>query len=121
MPKDAPENLDQAVPRSPQVSYTTPVADDPFDVVPDQPERSRWWSLVRKVAVLVVGAPVAALGLVMLVTPGPGIPVLIAGLAILSIEFHWARRHVDRMRQMAGKVMGRPGTAQDTAPEIDGR
>ncbi len=84
------------------------------------------WSLVRKVAVLVVGVPVVALGLVMLVTPGPGIPVLIGGLAILSIEFHWARRRVDRMRQMAGKVLGRsgnvqPGTAQDIGPDIDGR
>jgi uncharacterized protein (TIGR02611 family) len=46
----------------------------------------------RRVAIFVVGATVALLGLVMLLTPGPGLAVIVAGLAILAIEFAWARR-----------------------------
>ncbi len=42
--------------------------------------------------VLVVGLTLIAAGLVMLVTPGPGIAAVLAGLALLSTEFAWARR-----------------------------
>ena len=32
------------------------------------------------------------MGLVLLVLPGPGTPVLLAGLALLATEFTWAER-----------------------------
>ena len=37
----------------------------------------------------------------MLVTPGPGLVVIIAGLAILSTQFAWAERALDKMKQKA--------------------
>ena len=48
-----------------------------------------------------VGGAVAAAGVVMLVTPGPGLVVIIAGLAILSTQFTWAERALGKMKQRA--------------------
>ena len=48
-----------------------------------------------------VGGAVTVAGVVMLVTPGPGLVVIIAGLAILSTQFAWAERALDRMKQRA--------------------
>ena len=83
--------------------------DDPPDrAVPDGSPgrgRPRWWSMARKVAVLVVGVPVLVVGLVLLVAPGPGTPIVLAGLAILSLEFDWARRQMHRIRDGARKLI----------------
>lgn len=38
------------------------------------------------------------LGVVMLITPGPGWLVIIGGLAMLGAEFVWARRLLDRLK-----------------------
>ena len=71
----------------------------------------RWYELGRsqnvvvrqgyRMAVLVVGGTVVAAGIAMFVLPGPGLLVLIAGLAILGTEFLWARRLLRRARSYA--------------------
>jgi uncharacterized protein (TIGR02611 family) len=48
--------------------------------------------------VLVVGLVLIAAGLVMLVTPGPGIAAILGGLALLSTEFDWAKRLLNWFR-----------------------
>jgi tellurite resistance protein TerC len=53
----------------------------------------------RRVAVLAVGSTVILLGIVMLVTPGPGLIVIPIGLAILGAEFAWARHWLRRARE----------------------
>ena len=52
----------------------------------------------RRAVVLVVGLTVVAVGLVMVVTPGPAIVVVPLGLAILATEFVWAKRLLRRAR-----------------------
>ncbi len=47
----------------------------------------------------VVGVTVLLLGIVMIVTPGPALVVIPVGLAILSIEFTWARIWLKRLRE----------------------
>ncbi len=54
---------------------------------------------VRKVAVAVAGSTVVAAGVVMLVTPGPGIIAILGGLGILGSEFPAARRTLNRLRR----------------------
>jgi len=54
---------------------------------------------VRKTAVAVAGTAVTAAGVVMLVTPGPGIVGILAGLGILSSEFPAARRTLNKLRR----------------------
>lgn len=54
----------------------------------------------RLVADTVLGYVLLGLGLVMLVTPGPGIVAMIAGLAVLGRHYRWAHR-------LRGMAMGR--------------
>jgi hypothetical protein len=53
---------------------------------------------IRRVVVFVVGMTVLLLGGALLVLPGPAILVIPAGLAILGLEFRWARRWMRRAR-----------------------
>ena len=59
------------------------------------------WRLVRRVLVGILGLAVLTIGIIMIVTPGPAILVIPAGLAILGTEFPWARRQVERIRSEA--------------------
>src|SRR5712692_4008234 len=58
---------------------------------------------LRRIAVAFVGGIVVAVGVVMLVLPGPGILVIPAGLAILATEFQWARRLLHHLRKLIPK------------------
>lgn len=46
-----------------------------------------------------IGSIVLLAGLIMLVTPGPGLVGIIAGLLILSTEFEWAERYLHQARK----------------------
>src|SRR5271154_2808876 len=46
----------------------------------------------KRMMIFVVGGTVLAIGVAMVVLPGPAFIVIPAGLAILAIEFAWARR-----------------------------
>ncbi|HMH48918.1 MAG TPA: PGPGW domain-containing protein [Candidatus Acidoferrum sp.] len=58
---------------------------------------------LRRIAVAFVGGTVLAVGVVMVVLPGPAVVVIPAGLAILATEFPWARRLLHRVRSTAGR------------------
>jgi uncharacterized protein (TIGR02611 family) len=68
--------------------------------------RSGW-----RIGVLVVGLVITAAGLVLLVTPGPGLLLIVAGLGILATEFAWARRlrdhALDSAKRGARRITGR--------------
>jgi hypothetical protein len=53
----------------------------------------------RRIVVAVAGSVVLAIGVAMLVLPGPAIIVIPTGLAILATEFQWAQRLLHRMRK----------------------
>ena len=57
------------------------------------------YRLARKIVVFVIGLTVVAVGIVMIVAPGPATLVIPAGLAILGLEFAWARRLLKTMRE----------------------
>jgi uncharacterized protein (TIGR02611 family) len=52
----------------------------------------------------VTGSVVLAAGLVMLVTPGPAFVLIPIGLAMLSMEFVWAERLLDKSLEQAAKA-----------------
>ena len=56
-------------------------------------ERNRLY----RAAFAVAGFVVLAAGVVMLVTPCAGIPVIILGLGMLALEFAWAERWLERL------------------------
>ncbi len=53
----------------------------------------------KRVAVLVLGGALLAGGVAMLVLPGPGLLVIIGGLAVLATEFAWAAYLLDNARR----------------------
>jgi uncharacterized protein (TIGR02611 family) len=57
-----------------------------------------------RLSVAALGFTVLAVGLVMLVTPGPGLLVIIAGLAILAHEFAWAAKALDKAKARAAQA-----------------
>ncbi len=59
----------------------------------------------RRVAISIIGATVVLLGVAMLVLPGPGLLTIIGGLAILALEFAFARRWLDRIKTTTRKTV----------------
>jgi uncharacterized protein (TIGR02611 family) len=57
-----------------------------------------------RVGVFAVGVTVLAGGLVMMVTPGPGIVGIVLGLAILATEFAWAQTALRRAKAAAERA-----------------
>ena len=49
--------------------------------------------------IAVLGTTILAIGIVMIVAPGPALIVIPIGLAILGIEFAWARIWLQRLRR----------------------
>jgi uncharacterized protein (TIGR02611 family) len=58
----------------------------------------------RRLAVAIVGFTVMLLGVVMLVTPGPGWLMILLGLGILGVECVSARRLLRRLKEGAAEV-----------------
>ncbi|HYZ12984.1 MAG TPA: PGPGW domain-containing protein [Actinomycetota bacterium] len=55
----------------------------------------------KRIAVSVVGLLLLAVGLALLVLPGPGLLLIIAGLAVLATEYVWAQRALNYAKQRA--------------------
>jgi uncharacterized protein (TIGR02611 family) len=55
----------------------------------------------KRIAVTIVGFAVLLAGVAMLVLPGPGIVVILAGLAILATEYVWAERMLAEAKRRA--------------------
>ncbi len=74
---------------------------------PERQEEVREWNgvipaalrQVWRLIILVVGVTVVAVGVAMIVLPGPAFVVIPAGLGILATEFMWARRLLDRVKR----------------------
>ncbi|GGV08451.1 hypothetical protein GCM10010182_29800 [Actinomadura cremea] len=76
---------------APETAAETPTETD----VPSPAPKGRLRP-VRKIAVAVAGTVVIAAGIVMLVIPGPGVVVILAGIGLLGTEFPAAKRVSDR-------------------------
>jgi tellurite resistance protein TerC len=59
---------------------------------------------VKRFFVIGAGFGVLAVGLVMVVLPGPAIIVIPTGLGILAKELGWARNVLDRGKKLAEKT-----------------
>ena len=53
---------------------------------------------VKRFFKILAGFTLLIVGVVMLVTPGPGWAAIIGGLAILAAEYVWARRLLNRLK-----------------------
>ena len=48
--------------------------------------------LLKRIVVTIVGVALLGVGIALMVLPGPGILVIVAGLAVLATEYTWAQR-----------------------------
>jgi tellurite resistance protein TerC len=73
-----------------------------------RPLTYRW---ARRIAVGIVGGTVLAIGVALLVLPGPAFVVIPLGLAILGAEFAWARAWLRKVknhsRDLVNSINGR--------------
>ena len=84
-----PRAVSRGVPSSPGAGVTTTL--------------KRW---ARRGGITVAGIGLLAGGVVMLVLPGPGLAVMVLGLAVLATEYDWAARLLAGLRQRAAQVAG---------------
>jgi uncharacterized protein (TIGR02611 family) len=68
-------------------------------------DRHKGRNRIYRAAFAIVGFVVLAAGIVMLVTPGPGIPAIILGLGMLALEFAWAERWLERLITRAERAV----------------
>jgi hypothetical protein len=64
---------------------------------------------MKKFFIALIGGTVLLIGVAMLVLPGPGLPIVAAGLAILATEFLWARRAWRRAKGTVARVRRKSG------------
>jgi uncharacterized protein (TIGR02611 family) len=57
--------------------------------------------LLRRAAVTIAGLAITAVGVALIILPGPGFLVIAAGLALLATEYEWARALLRRTRKHA--------------------
>lgn len=62
---------------------------------------------IRWALVMLIGFALLILGLVMLVTPGPGLLFIFFGLSILALEIKWARELNQQGVQGLEKIVAR--------------
>jgi uncharacterized protein (TIGR02611 family) len=53
---------------------------------------------------ILFGFTLLALGIVMIVTPGPGWLTILLALGVLAAEFVWARRLLDRLKEQGTRL-----------------
>lgn len=68
------------------------------------PDVQRVTRAARLVAVTTVGVALLIAGVILIPLPGPGLLVILAGLAVLSVEYHWARRLRDEARTRIQRI-----------------
>lgn len=62
---------------------------------------------IKRIVVTIIGGTVVIFGMILIVTPGPAIIVIPAGLAILGTEYAWARRWLRKARSMATQAISK--------------
>lgn len=64
----------------------------------------------RKTIIAVIGGTVVLIGIALLVLPGPGLAIIALGVAILAIEFAWAKRAMEKGKVAVDSVKRRFGS-----------
>jgi hypothetical protein len=71
--------------------------------------------LLRRIAITVVGTVILAVGVVLLVAPGPGLLVILLSLIVFAVEYEWARRRLDAVRVRARSAADRAAASRVAA------
>jgi hypothetical protein len=75
------------------------IAESP--VIREARRRRRTVLLMRKLVITLLGLLILGAGVAMIVLPGPGVLAIVLGLFVLSLEYEWAARRFDQLRDKA--------------------
>ena len=62
------------------------------------------YEVARRIVITVLGTTVLLIGLLLVFLPGPAVIVIPAGLAILGVEYAWARRWLNLVKTRTQKT-----------------
>ena len=62
------------------------------------------YEVARRIVITVLGTTVLLIGLLLVFLPGPAVIVIPAGLAILGVEYAWARRWLNLIKTRTQKT-----------------
>ena len=60
--------------------------------------------LAQRIIVAVVGGTITLIGIALIVLPGPAFVIIPIGLSILATQFVWAKRFLEKARQIAARL-----------------
>ena len=66
------------------------------------------YRVAKRIVVAVIGGTVTLIGIALIVLPGPAFVVIPVGLSILATQFLWAKRFLEKARQMATRFTSHP-------------
>jgi tellurite resistance protein TerC len=73
-------------------------------MLPDHHPLRITYKWARRIAITLVGFTVLAVGIAMIVLPGPAIVVIPIGLGILGLEFAWARIWLKKIKERGSLI-----------------
>ncbi len=65
------------------------------------------YKVARRITIAVLGTTILVIGIIMIVAPGPALIVIPVGLAVLGIEFAWARIWLKRLRETISNTIAK--------------
>lgn len=68
----------------------------------------------KRLIIIVIGFTILAVGVAMIVLPGPAFVVIPVGLALLATEFIWARKLLDAVKERIARMRRENGGGQNT-------
>jgi uncharacterized protein (TIGR02611 family) len=76
-------------------------------MISDQHPLFGTYKWIKRIAIAVAGFTVLLVGVAMIVLPGPAFIVIPAGLAILAVEFAWAKRLLAEAKEKGSWLLRR--------------
>lgn len=74
---------------------------------------------IKRATRIAAGSGLVLIGIPMLVLPGPGLLTIFAGLTVVSSEFEWAERVVDRVKEKTARLRGENERPSDSVVSED--
>jgi hypothetical protein len=68
--------------------------------------------LLRRIGVTAAGTVLLVMGVVLLVTPGPGLLLILLAVVVFAVEYEWARRHLAALRARARSASDRAAASR---------
>ncbi len=74
---------------------------------------------IKRVTRIAAGSGLIVLGIPMLVLPGPGLLTIFAGISVVSSEFEWAERVVEKVKEKTARLRGEDERSPDSQNSED--